>query len=289
MSLLGVRSAAGGISGSAPLASVIHLFSLYSYLARNRFLSLLAYRANFWTGIVIYLVYFGSYYYLWKAVFEAGGERLGGLSFPQMAAYLGAGWMGRSFWFNNLDREIAREVREGSLALQLIRPYSYLGAKVVEAWGEGLFRFAFYALPGLLLAALLVSFPLPASPWRWAEFASALFVGFFINSFLNCFFGLLSFFFLRNEGFLWAKRVAVDVLSGVFLPLDLYPGFLRSLLPLLPFSLISYFPNRAFAGLISPGDFLRTLGLGLGWMLALTLGLVLLWALARRKLVIQGG
>jgi len=263
--------------------------SLYLHLARNRFLSLLAYRANFWTGVVIYLVYFGSYYYLWKAVFEAGGESLGKLTFPQMAAYLGAGWMGRAFWFNNLDREIAREVREGSLALQLIRPYNYLGARVVEALGEGFFRFVFYALPGLFLAALLASFPLPASPWQWGAFLAALLIGFLVNSLLNCLFGLLSFFFLRNEGFLWAKRVAVDVLSGVFLPLDLYPGFLRPLLASLPFSLISYFPNRAFAGLLSPSEFLRETVLGLSWMAILTLGLALLWDRARRRLVVQGG
>ncbi len=272
---------------SAP--PLVPTLSLYLHLARNRFLSLLAYRANFWTGVVIYLVYFGSYYYLWKAVFEAGGESLGGLTFPQMAAYLGAGWMGRSFWFNNLDREIAREVRDGSLALQLIRPYNYLGAKVVESLGEGVFRFLFYALPGLLLAAALVSFPLPASPWQWSAFVFALFIGFLVNSLLNCLFGLLSFFFLRNEGFLWAKRVAVDVLSGVFLPLSLYPGLLRQILPFLPFSLISYFPNRTFAGLLPPGEFLREAGLGLAWIAVLILALTLLWRQAHRRLIIQGG
>ncbi len=62
-------------------------------------------------------------------------QSLGGLTPGQMATYIAIAGMSRAFYFNNLDREIAQEIRDGTVAIELIRPYHYL-------MGE--------ALPGIL-------------------------------------------------------------------------------------------------------------------------------------------
>ena len=36
------------------------------------------------------------------------------------------------------------EIQEGRVAVELIRPYNYLGMKVMQGLGEGIFRFAFF-------------------------------------------------------------------------------------------------------------------------------------------------
>ena len=57
-----------------------------------------------------------------------------------MTTYVAISWMGRAFYFNNLDREIANEIRDGSVAMQFIRPYNYIFVKMMQGFGEGLFR-----------------------------------------------------------------------------------------------------------------------------------------------------
>lgn len=61
-----------------------------------------------------------------------------------MTTYIAIAWMARAFYFNNIDREIAMEIQEGRVAVELIRPYNYLGMKVMQGLGEGIFRFAFF-------------------------------------------------------------------------------------------------------------------------------------------------
>ena len=106
--------------------------SLYLDLIRIRFLTMLAYRVNYYSGIIIYSINIGAYHFLWKAIY-GDAESLGGFTVAEMTTDVAISWMARAFYFNNLDREIAREIKDGSVAIQLIRPYRYL---VVGYWHE---------------------------------------------------------------------------------------------------------------------------------------------------------
>lgn len=261
--------------------------SAYLELARVRFLGMLAHRVNYWSGVGVYIVYIGAYYFLWQAVY-AGREALGGLTGAQMTSYLAVGWIARAFWFNNLDREIARDIREGQVAIELVRPYNYILAKLAGALGEGLFRFLFFALPGMAVATWLFPVRLPA-PGVWPPFMLALFLSFAVSSLVNVITGLAAFFLINNSGLMHTKRVLVDLLSGLYLPLSLYPLWAREALGLLPFQAIAYLPNLAFAGGL-PGPALPAmLAVQAAWIAGLAAVAALLWRLARRRLVVQGG
>ncbi len=260
----------------------------YLELARVRFLAMLAYRVNYWSGVIIYTVNIGAYHFFWQAVY-AGRQELGGLTAAQMTSYLAVAWMARAFYFNNLDREIAAEIRDGTVAVQLIRPYSYILCKLAGALGEGLFRLLFFALPGLALAWLVFPVRLPGDPAVWAPFTAALALSFGVNSLFNVITGLLAFFLLNNSGLMHAKRVAVDLLSGLYLPLGFYPEPVRTVLGWLPFQAIGYVPSLAFAGALRGEALARALLLQVCWIAVLGLLAALLWRLAGRRLVVQGG
>ena len=83
---------------------------------------------------------------MWQAIYS-GKENIESLSISQMTTYIAIAWMARAFYFNNIDREIAMEIQEGRVAVELIRPYNYLGMKVMQGLGEGIFRFAFFSIP----------------------------------------------------------------------------------------------------------------------------------------------
>ena len=91
-------------------------FRVYFEFARVAFLKILAYRLRYFTGIVTYFVNVSVYYFIWQAIY-AGGDRIADYTLPQIVTYVAVGWIIRSFYFNNIDREIATEVIEGKIAI----------------------------------------------------------------------------------------------------------------------------------------------------------------------------
>ena len=60
-----------------------------------------------------------------------------------MTTYMAVAWMARAFYFNNIDREIAAEIQEGKVAIEMIRPYNYLGMKTMQALEKESFVYYF--------------------------------------------------------------------------------------------------------------------------------------------------
>lgn len=262
---------------------------VYTSLIRLRFLTMLAYRLNYFSGILTYVIYVGAYFFLYRAMFSGGAANLGGFSPTQMTTYLVVSYMTRAFYFNNLDSEIMNEVEDGTVAISLIRPYSYPISKFFSGLGEGLFRLLFWMLPGMIVATLLFPVQLPTDPQHWALFIVSGLLAFAINAQINVTFGLLSFFLVKIRSLNWAKRLVTDLLSGVFLPLDLWPSAVRAVLNFLPFQAISYLPSAIFTGHLTGLAALQALGVQAVWVVLLAACTTWMWRRARRVLVVQGG
>jgi ABC-2 type transport system permease protein len=264
------------------------MLSAYLELIRIRFLMMLAYRVNYYSGILIYALNIGSYYFLWKAIFGTQ-ETLGGLTLGQMTTYVVVSWMGRAFYFNNLDREIANEIRDGSVAVQFIRPYNYVIVKIMQGLGEGVFRLLLFMTPGMVVVSLLFPVQLPTDLSRWLIYLLMLFFSFLINSQINIITGLFAFFLENNEGLMRMKRVAVDLFSGLIIPISLFPGWTAKVLQWLPFQAITYLPGSVFTGRTTGAAVYSLLGIQLLWFLLLIIPIYWLWIKARTRLFVQGG
>lgn len=249
---------------------------------------MLAYRTNYYTGILIYSINIGAYYFLWKAIYGTK-EHIEGLSITQMTTYVAISWMARAFYFNNLDREMAMEIMEGKVAVELIRPYNYLTMKTMQGLGEGIFRLFLFSIPGLFIVYFI--FPIEVT-WDlsvWGLFAVSILFSFFINTELNLLTGITTFFLYNNAGLIRAKRVIIDLFSGLLLPISFFPVWAQSLMKYLPFQGISYIPSMIFTKGFSNQEALSAIGQQFVWMILLILPIQLLWYLAKKQMVIQGG
>ncbi|KLR75266.1 daunorubicin ABC transporter permease, partial [Geobacillus sp. T6] len=171
----------------------------------------------------------------------------------------------------------------------LIRPYSYLGMKAVQGLGEGLFRLFFLSLPGLFFVSLFLPLQFPGHAKTWLSFGLSLLFSFIIFSELNLLAGVVTFFTFRNEGLLRAKRFIIDLFSGLILPLSFYPDWAQQLMAYMPFQAISYIPSmiitESFQGAaVSDGLFTQA-----AWCVLLWFPIALLWRVAKKRLVVQGG
>lgn len=260
----------------------------YIEMIRMRFLMMLAYRLNYYTGILIYTINIGAYYFLWNAIY-GDKSSIEGMTSVQMTTYVAIAWMARAFYFNNIDREIAMEIQDGKVAVELLRPYNYLGMKTMAALGEGIFRFFLFSLPGMIIVSLIFPVDLPLNFATWGYFAVSLVFSFIINTQINLLTGVMAFFFYNNAGLIRAKRVVVDLFSGLLIPISFFPLWAQDIMNYLPFQGISYIPSMIFTNGFSQSGLMMALLQQFIWVIILMIPIQLLWIQAKKQLIIQGG
>ncbi|MGM0845483.1 MAG: ABC transporter permease [Bacillota bacterium] len=262
--------------------------SKYIEMIRIRFLMMLAYRTNYYSGILIYSINIGAYYFLWQAIY-GGKDDIEGLSVIQMTTYIAVAWMARAFYFNNIDREIAAEIKEGKVAVELIRPYSYLGMKTMQGLGEGIFRLLFFSVPGMVIVALVFPIEVSANVSTWLIFAVSIIFSFMINTQINLLTGITTFFLFNNDGLIRAKRVVIDLFSGLLLPISFFPLWAQETMKFLPFQSISYVPSMIFTEGYKGFEVYEALCMQVVWVLVLMVPIWALWQIAKKQMTIQGG
>ncbi|WP_082129896.1 ABC transporter permease [Aneurinibacillus tyrosinisolvens] len=264
------------------------MLSMYAEIIRIRFLTMLAYRVNYYSGIVVYGINIGAYYFLWNAIY-GGQSTMGGMTSLQMVTYVAISWMARAFYFNNIDREMALDIKEGKVAIEMIRPYNYLLVKMMQGLGEGVFRLLFFSIPGMLIVSFIfpIHYPHSVSTWMW--YALSLLISFTINTQINLITGLLTFFFYNNDGLMRAKRVVVDLFSGLILPISFYPLWAQEILKYLPFQAISYLPGVIFTQAVKGQAIYSAVFIQVIWLLVLMIPIQWMWWRARKNVIIQGG
>ncbi len=258
----------------------------YLACARLAFLQILQYRLRYVTGILTYLVYVSAYVFLWRGIY-GGAVTLGGFDVVEMTSFLALGWIFRSFYFNNIDREVAAEVREGRIGAQLLKPLNYPLAKLVSALGESAFRLLFFTAPIAGVVAVLFRIQGPAGMPAMAACALSVLLSFLVMSGINFLLSLAAFPLKQIEGLIYAKHVALQILSGLLVPLSFFPEGVRRVLEALPFASISQAPVLIWLGRdASPG---RTLAVQALWAGALWGLCAWGWSRAVKRLTVQGG
>jgi len=263
----------------------------YVALAKTAFLNLLAYRARYFVGILTYFFNVTVWYYIWRALFaQAGGDgRIGGFTFREMLTYVSTGWVLRSFYFNEIDREIATQVQEGRLAMALVKPVDFQAMTLAQAFGESAFRAVMFALPIAAVLFAVYRIAPPATPLAAALFALSGLLSALLVGGINFAVGLIAIRTKSIQGFLRAKYLVLELLSGLLIPPTLFPKRVQPVLDWLPFPHMNFTPGRIYLGLVAGAVAWRALAIQAAWVVLILLAGRLLWASTRRRVTVQGG
>ena len=268
---------------------------LYGHFIRLAFLKFLAYRLRYYTGVVSYTIFVAGFYYLYSALFASRAELpgqeglIGGLTLSEMITYVAISWIGRSFYFNNISRELMRMVQEGEIAVQLIKPFNLQWVMMFEAVGEAGFRLLMFSLPIMVVVVPLFGIAGPPEPalyaWTFVSFSLAL----VIYSQFNFLVGCLAFYMKNIQGVMRAKMVSMDFLTGVIVPFSFFPEWFQTVVQWLPFQGISYIPVTIYLGKRTGGDLTAALLLQVAWAVGLSIAARLVFAYSVRRVTVQGG
>ena len=268
--------------------SLAALARIYSEFARVGFVNTLAYRLRYYTGIVTYFIYVSVYYFIWKAIYEHSAT-IEGFDFSHLLTYVAVGWIIRSFYYNNIDQQIAMQVTEGKLAMDLIKPVNTQMMYIAQALGESVFRLVMLTLPTAVVLALVYPLRRPASFLNFAAFLASVIFSFFIVAGINFSVGTFAIRLKSILGLLRAKYFLLELFSGLLIPISFFPESFQKALAMMPFQYISYIPVLIYLGKLQGSEILKALAIQLFWMVALLAIGDGLWRWSSRKITIQGG
>ncbi|MET8004213.1 ABC transporter permease [Nonomuraea glycinis] len=221
---------------------------------------------------------------VWTAVYAASPERAGAVTLPEMVSY--ATLSSLQFWLFNPGNvsPIPKRVRDGKIAVDLVRPVGFLGQIVSGQLGSiaALAPFLLLALP---FAALAGSLQASESVSDTTAFAASLLFGLIISVLLSSIVGLAAFWTLEVGGLFMIYQVISQFFSGALVPLWFMPGWLRTVAQMLPFQAVTYTPSAIYLGQISHYALLSQIL----WVVVLWCILRLVWARALNRVVVQGG
>lgn len=261
----------------------------YTPFIRNAFLTMLAYRLRYYTGILTYFLFVSVHYFIWQAVFAGREGPINGFTFPQMITYIAVGWVSRSSYFSDIDEEMDDLVRTGQISIYLLRPVNFQVMLLMQAFGASLFRATCFSLPLGLLIVLVFPVEPPPSILAFLLFVLSSFGAFLVLAELNFLVGLWAFSLKSIQGVMRTKYYLIQLFSGLLLPLTFFPGWIQTVLNFLPFKMIAYVPLQFYLGKIEGTRILAVLGQELFWVAALFLLGRTLWHRALERLTVQGG
>lgn len=272
--------------------------ALSSYVAvvSTRFRTLLQYRTAAIAGIATQ-IFWGFVKLMVLGAFYAVLTEPPPMSFESIVAYV---WFGQCLFALfpiNVDPELRGMFRTGSVAYELLRPlnlYAFWSARTLA------FRTAptlLRSVPGLIFAFLILRLlglddwvmPPPASILSFVGFSISLVVAIALSCAILMILNISMFWFMDARGTVALATSFVWVLSGMIIPIPLFPDWAQNILYWQPFRGLCDIPFRIYSGDIPATSMIAEISLQACWtlvILAIGLGLE---RKARRKLTVQGG
>jgi ABC-2 type transport system permease protein len=262
----------------------------YLSFAQRGFQRAITYRFQFWTELVINLLFMYVYISLWRALYS-GRSAVGGYARPQLLTYIVVSQTLITFQFTiRVWSILEQKVRTGEVAIDLMRPVDFQVMTLATSAGTAMHTLLTNMLPKLSLFALAGVLGRPASPLALLLFPASAALGFLVLFAIEFLIGISAFWLVEVRGLyalvMWG---ITGLLSGYFLPLEFFPRWLAAIAHALPFPAMVYTPAAIYAGSLSGSGAITAVLGQLAWVVALFGGGRVLFSVAYRRLVVQGG
>ncbi|TMA25543.1 MAG: ABC transporter permease [Deltaproteobacteria bacterium] len=262
-----------------------HALKAFPQLLRTGFAEAVAYRAEFliWmfsTNMPLVMLA------LWAAVARSGP--VGSYTQKGFAAYYLAALLVRLLTGSWVVWEMTMEIRQGTLALRLLRPIHPLLAYSAENLAAVPMR-GIVAIPLIVIFLWNVRDQLGGDPILWTILAPALLGSWLLTFLVMSIIGTLGLWFESASSLFEAWLGISAILSGYLIPLDLFPAAVREVALVLPFRFLLSFPVELVLGRVDRWHALALLVAQWGYVAAALLATRLVWRSGLRRYAAYGG
>jgi ABC-2 type transport system permease protein len=261
--------------------------SRYGFILRTAARQQWVYRGELGIQTISMVVFMGIFMALWITAYGVSGRtELAGYSLAQVVWYLG---MAETIALSSsrIFNEIGAAVRAGDLAYTLSRPLSYPFYQVANSLGNSAPRFVINFLTAIIVVRVGIG-QFAGSPEGVLAFLVMAALALLLDALIAVLIGLAAFWLEEVFPVFLIYQKLLFTAGGMFIPLEMFPDWLRRLVTWMPFQFITYAPPRAFVD-FEPGFVMQALTGQVIYVAVLTALVSLVWRVAQRRMVVHGG
>ena len=182
---------------------------------------------------------------------------------------------------------IMDDVKSGNVEMFLNKPINYVILTFYKIIGQGIYSFTIISILGSITMLLLVGIPKVNLIIFIPTFIITLILGSILGLILYSIIGLLSFFMQDVRPIYWITDKLVMLLGGSYLPVALFPKFMKILAYISPFGAINFTSSTVYS--TWNNEFIIRILLQIIWIIVFGLLLIYVYKKAREKAMINGG
>jgi ABC-2 type transport system permease protein len=184
--------------------------------------------------------------------------------------------------------EIADRIKTGDVVVDLQRPFDHQAWWGAVEYGKSAFYLLFRGIPPFVVGALAFHLQLP-SPLRFALFLASVVVAVGISFGWRYLLQMTAFWIIDVRGPNQFGLLGAHFLSGAYVPIVFFPGWLEGLCRALPFASMLQVPIELWLGQHHGWGIVGVFAVQLAWLTALLAMGRLVLARAVHRVVVQGG
>lgn len=264
----------------------------YYCFFKLRFATGLQYRMASVTALTTQLLWGLMECLLFKAVAGASGGGLP-MNYSSIVTYI---WLKESLFvlFNTWasDNDLFAMITNGDISYELCRPLSIYSMWFSRMTGARISETVMRCIPVSVCAFLMPKpyrMTLPVNGVTFLFFLLTLFLALGITVTFCMLVYMLCLFTVSPHGWRMVLTGAVEFLSGNLLPLPFFPKKYLFLLELSPFAYMQNVPYRIYSGDLAGAEMYPYIVKQVFWLAALLSAGIILWKLAEKRIVVQGG
>ncbi|MGN6031896.1 MAG: ABC transporter permease [Thermomicrobiales bacterium] len=182
--------------------------------------------------------------------------------------------------------EIARTIQTGAVAMDMLKPVNFVGYWLSRDLGRAAAQMIVRFVPTFIIGNLLYSLLRPASVANAVAFLASIALGVVVSFGWRFLLNISGFWLVDHRGINYVAMAAINILSGLLIPLAFLPDPILAVVNLLPFRAIVMIPGEIYLGQIPIAE---GLAIQAFWSVALLLLGGWVFSLGEKKVVVQGG
>ncbi|MBP7654102.1 ABC-2 family transporter protein [Candidatus Dependentiae bacterium] len=247
-----------------------------------------AYITAVWASIAINTIQIIIFYYIWMSVYRSDTV-INGISKQNIITYI---ILARILWMQidfGINLQISSMINTGGIAIELVRPVDFQFMMYSLRFGDFISFLIISGTPVLMISILIFNFTLPPSFHHLALFSISLIFGITIIFFIEYCVGLISFYTQNGWGIHTMKVAVISFLTGAVIPLDFFPGILKTIIFYLPFKDIIYVPISIYLGIRPLPQLYSALSVQLLWCIILLIFSRIIFRISVKRNSVHGG
>jgi ABC-2 type transport system permease protein len=260
----------------------------YLFILKATLIESLQYVMNIFLGFITFFIILFVFMNLWDYIYSDSANLISGYSKQQMIWYV---ILTEIIWFGmrnqTLSFQISNDIKSGSIAYSINKPYHYITYIVAKHLGEIAVKAVLFVTAGFVIGYCFLGSLPEIKLYRLPLLLLSLALGMLINTFLKMSISVLSFWIEDSTPFHWLYDKMIIVL-GIMFPVEVFPLWAQPAIRYSPIFVVTYGPAKLVIDYHSRMALTVQSAQGIYLVLSLTV-LLLLYRKGVKKLNVNGG